>query len=141
MDSIFPVSIIDASAKLLAVIIEKWTSSDQKDKKVERWLKKHYKSLSDELTNDSVHLLIHVEHGEGLTIRNARKIIYPSLKLPPPKVKLFEKEFHYRLEYLVRLGLLQFERGVKEYYITRLGVAFLAMARAKGHYETVLGAR
>ncbi len=139
-----PISIIDASARLLSIIMEKWTSSDPKDKKqgkVEKWLKKHYKLLSDEITNDSVHLLTHAEYGKGLTIRSARKVLYPKLGIPSNKVLLFEKEFHYRLEYLVRLGLLQFERGVKEYYITRLGVNFLAMARANGHYEQVLGAR
>jgi hypothetical protein len=139
MASTLLLPLAEASAKLFGVFIENWSTSRNKDRKqvkVGVWLNKHYESLRDEITNDSVHLLAHAEFGEGLTITSARRAVYPYLSLPPSKLKLFNKEFHYRLEYLVLLGLLR--RGVKEYHITRLGVTFLAMARAKGHYGKVL---
>ena len=129
----------EVSAKLFGIFIENWSRSKDKDKKqvkVEAWLNKNYDQLHDAVTNNSARLLATAEYGKNLTIDSARKKLHPRLSLPDDKLNLFDKEFHYRLEYLVLLGLLQ--RGIREYRITRLGVAFLAMARTKGHYEAVL---
>ncbi len=142
MEPTFLLPLAEASAKLFGVFIENWNTSkrkDQKQKRVENWLNKHYESVRDAITDDSIRLLAKAEYGEGLTVAKARHVLYPKLSLRGNHSKLFDKEFHYRLEYLVLLGLLQ--RGVKEYHITRLGVTFLAMARANGHYIKVLGAK
>jgi len=131
----------ELSEKLFRVLVESWSGSKSKDKKqakVESWLNKNYDKLRDAVTNNSIRLLGNVEYGDGLTINSARRLLHPHISLPPRKLKLFDKEFHYRLEYLVLLGLLQ--RGMREYHITRLGVAFLAMARTKGHYRDALKA-
>ena len=132
-------TLVEVSAQLLKIFIENWNSSNDKDKKqvkVESWLNKNYDDLHDAITSDCAHLLAASEYGDGLTITSARRKLYPKLSLPKNKLDLFDKEFHYRLEYLVLLGLLQ--RGMREYRITRLGVAFLAMARSKRHYAAAL---
>jgi len=140
MDSSILISITAAvSEKLFKVFAESWSQSKNKDKKqvkVESWLNNNYDKLREAVTDKSVHLLARAEYGDGLTITSARKLLHPHLSLPPGKLRLFDKEFHYRLEYLVLLGL--FQRGMREYHITRLGAAFLAMARTKGHYGPVL---
>jgi hypothetical protein len=129
----------EVSEKLFRVLVESWSGSRSKDKKqarVDSWLKKNYDKLHDAVTDDSVRLLANVEFGHGLTIKSGRKLLYPNTGLSTGKLKLLDQEFRYRLEFLVLLGLLQ--RGMRDYRITRLGVAFLAMARTEGHYETVL---
>jgi hypothetical protein len=131
------------SEKLFKVFVESWSRSEETDKgkdkkqaKVQSWLNKNYDTLHSAVTDHSVHILLHTEYGDGLTIASARRIVHPDLSLSGGQRTQFDKEFHYRLEYLVLLGLLQ--RGIRKYHITRLGVTFLAKARERGHYSKVL---
>jgi hypothetical protein len=127
------------SERLFRIFAENWSrtnESDKKQKKVQSWLNKNYDTLRNAVTDNSVHILAHAEYGEGLTIASVRRILHPNLALSSGATRQFNEELHYRLEYLVLLGLLQ--RGIRQYHITRLGVTFLAKARERGHYSAVL---
>ena len=139
MNPAFLGTLAEVSAKLFGIFIENWSRSKEKDKKqekVESWLGKNYENLRNAISSDSAHLLAACEYEDGLSITSARRKLYPKLSPSKNMLELFDKEFHYRMEYLVLLGLLQ--RGLREYRITRLGVAFLAMARLKRHYAAAL---
>src|SRR3990172_3120381 len=109
MEPTILITLAEVSAKLFGVFVERWSRSKNKDKKqakVESWLNNNYDKLRDAVTNNSVRLLANAEYGEGLSIDSARRLLHPRLSLSPGNLKLFDKEFHYRLEYLALLGLL-----------------------------------
>ena len=131
--------LVSAGAKRFAAFVREWSAArttDAAQKKVEAWLSKHYDVLSKAVTNNSARALAMCEYGKRFRIDQLRQVIHDELDFSDAQLILFDREFHYRAEYLVLLGVLS--SGMREYHITSLGVAFLAEARRRGHYSDVL---
>jgi hypothetical protein len=139
MDPIVKAAVITAGAKVFTKLTDAWRTSqppDKNQKKVNKWLTQHYKSLHEVVSPNSVKLLYAIENGKRLRVGEFLKVLYPRLRLTP--TKLVKNELRYRLQYLAVLGLVKPLPTISRYQITRLGVAFLSKGRSRKHYPTVL---
>ena len=134
-------ALVNAGLKRLTAFMEEWSakrSEDTKQQHASEWVSKHYTELRDAVTNNSMKVLAATEFGASFRRDQLRALLHPELDLDHQSMMAFDLEFHYRLEYLVLLGLLT--SGMREYRITRLGVAFLAAARERSDYASALAA-
>lgn len=128
-----------AGKNLFKIFIENWDRTygeDRKQNRIKKWLKRNYLKLSRHISVDCVKLLIVVEYGKKYKSKDYLKKIHPKLKIRKKNLDILIREFEYRLNYLVLLGVL--DKGPEEYSITRLGRAFLSTARARYAYPSVL---
>ncbi len=141
MEPAVTVALISTAAKLFDTFIEMWNTSqkvDNKQRKVKNWISENYNSLRASLSENCVKLLAAVDNGKRLRVGDFLKILYPKHKLDKRSLSLLKNELHYRLEFLVLIGVLRHLSTIQRYEITRLGVAFLELARAKKDYGPVL---
>jgi hypothetical protein len=141
MEPAVTVALISTAAKLFGTFIEMWDASqkvDNKQKKVNKWISENYYSLRAFLSENCVKLLAAVEGGKRFRGGDFLKVLYPKHKLDRRSLVLLKNELHYRLEFLVLIGVLRHLPSIQRYEITRLGVAFLELARAKKDYGPVL---
>lgn len=141
MEPTVTVALIAAGAKLFKTFIQVWSTSrgiDNTQKKVKKWISANYDSLHDCLSTDSVNLLADIDGGKRQGLADFINVLYPKHRLRKRALGLLQREFRYRLEFLVLLGVLRHLPAIGCYELTRLGVAFLEQARAKRHYRKVL---
>jgi hypothetical protein len=149
MDPIVQAAAVTAGAKMLTTFVQEWNASRAPDKDQEKlgnWLKKkdnktkksNYDALREALSDDSVRLLDHIDSGKRLRVGDFYNVLYEKYDLTRKGVELVKKEMKYRLNYLSALGLIRPLPSIWRFQITRLGVAFLAEARARRHFPTEL---
>lgn len=139
MEPTVTAALIRAGVDLFRTFIEKWRKprkTDNKQRKVNEWVARKYDLLRDSLSSDCVRLLKVVRDGKRQTVKDFLNVLYP--KLSKRRLDLLKKEFRYRLEFMVLIGVLRYLPRVRKYDITRLGVAFLDEARGRGHYSRAL---
>jgi hypothetical protein len=141
MEPTVTAALIGAGAKLFKTFIQVWSTSrgiDNTQRRVKNWISANYDSLHDCLSTDSVKLLAEIDGGRRQGLEDFINVLYPKHRLRKRALGLLRREFRYRLEFLVLLGVLRHLPAISRYELTRLGVAFLAQARAKRHYRKIL---
>lgn len=139
MEPAITTAVITAGATMFKTFIESWTktrSKDNKQAKVNNWIKNNYDPLFDAITVNSVRLLKAAESGKKFRIDQFREVLHPNIRLRHEEQYLFDREFHYRIEYLVLIGVLK--KGLRDYKISRLRFSFLREARDRGDYQGIL---
>jgi hypothetical protein len=107
------------------------------DAKIQEFVSKKYSDLKNSVTPPCVKLLKFAEDGNYHDVKQFRTHLYPNMTFKDrTEEDAFDHEFEYRLRYLVATGFFTFATG--EYYITRLGAAFLAEARNIRDFKDVL---
>lgn len=138
MDAIVVSAIITAASKAAPSILEKviFRSSNQ-DKKIREVVSKNFDELRKLVTPPCVELLRFAEDGTYRDLKEFRTHLYPKMAFKDrTEEDAFDHEFKYRLRYLVATGF--FTNAMGEYYITRLGSAFLSEARDRRIFGEVL---
>lgn len=138
MDPIIVAAIITAASKAAPSIFQQITGgAADRDTKVKKVVSDNYGELKKLVTPVCVGLLKFAEDGTYHDLSQFRAHLYPDITFRDrAEEDRFDHEFEYRLRYLVATGF--FTNAVGEYYITRLGAAFLAKARDEHDFPGVL---
>ena len=138
MEAVIIAAIITAASKAVPTIFERvlgGTSSS--DAKIQSFVSKKYADLKNFVTPPCVQLLKFAEDGTYHDVKQFRTHLYPNVTFKErTEEDSFDDEFQYRLRYLVATGF--FTNAMGEYYISRLGAAFLAEARNRREFRGVL---
>ena len=132
------VALIEAAGKLAPALFQRFTERASEAKNVDELVAKKYNDLKTLLSPKCVRILAYAEDGNYHHVSEYRSHVYPTLRLASPdQEEALEKEFEYRLRYLVATGFLiaAIQQG---YYITQLGGSFLAKARRDRDFSDVL---
>jgi hypothetical protein len=138
MDPVIIAAIITAASKAAPSIFERivW-GKPSSDEGIQKFVSKKYSDLKNFVTPPCVKLLKFAEDGSYHDVKQFRTHLYPSVTFTDSSEEVaFDHEFEYRLRYLVATGF--FTNAMGEYYITRLGAAFLAKARKERDFRDVL---
>jgi hypothetical protein len=137
MDPVVIAAIITAASKAAPSIFDRFTGPRSKDAKIQKVISEKYADLKNLVTPPCVKLLKYAEDGTYHDVKQFRIHLYPGLTFEERiKEEAFDHEFEYRLRYLVATGF--FTHATGEYYISRLGAAFLAEARTARDFREIL---
>jgi hypothetical protein len=137
MDPVVTAAIITAAFKAVPSIFDRFMGTPGTDAKIQKLISKSYSDLKNLVTPPSVSLLKFAEDGTYHDVKQFRTHLYPNLTFKDrTEEDAFDHEFEYRLRYLVATGF--FTNASGEFYISRLGAAFLAQARNNRDFRDVL---
>lgn len=138
VDPIIVAAIITAASKAAPSILERFSrDAGDQDAKVKKVVSESYDKLKNLVTPPCVKLLRFGEDGSYHDVSQYRMHLYPEITFSDHlESNRFDDEFEYRLRYLVATGF--FTHAMGEYYITRLGAAFLAKARDEKDFRDEL---
>jgi len=106
-------------------------------KRADDWVSCHYDAMRLAVSPRSATLLRQVCAHPGQQSRDYRKMMYPALHLDGDAQDHFDKEFQYRMDYLVLVGVLVQE--INRYHLTEVGAAFLRATVAEGDVAWLAG--
>jgi hypothetical protein len=137
-DPVIVAAIITAAFKAAPTILDKFSrGAGDQDAKVKKVVSENYDKLKNLVTPACVKLLRFGEDGSYHDVSQYRMHLYPEITFNDHvETNRFDHEFEYRLRYLVATGF--FTNAMGEYYITRLGAAFLAKARDEKDFRDEL---
>lgn len=137
MDPVIIAAIITAASKAVPSIFDKFMDNRSSDAKIQKLVSKKYSDLKNLVTPPCVKLLKFAEDGTYQDLKQFRDHLYPNMTFRDrTEEDALDHEFEYRLRYLVATGF--FTTAPSEYYITRLGAAFLAEARNQRDFKGIL---
>jgi hypothetical protein len=135
-------AVVSASGRLLGQVIQTYGGAhDPKAQEAaNKVIQRTYETLKGNFTDGCVRILKLLEDGNGKYPEMIRENYYPTLLSSQGSeayMQALNREFEYRMEYLRLNGVVNHVAG-REYFITRLGLAFLEEARRKRDYYGVL---
>ena len=135
VDPVIVAETISAASKTAPKILERFNrDAGDNDAKVRNIVSENYDTLKNLVTPPCVKLLRFGEDGTCHDLSHYRTHLYPEITFSDHvETNRFDHEFEYRLRYLVAIGF--FTHAMGEYYITRLGAAFLATARDERDFQ------
>ena len=138
MDPTVIAAIISAAASMGTSIFERWSGKATKvDERLDQLVKGQYEKLRRFLTDPCVKILKRAEDGQNHDMSELRDLVYPNLTFSTVQQEMIlDEEFSYRLRYLQLIGALT--QAGNDYYITRIGMAFLREARERKDYFKIL---